>query len=238
MNQDNSKNVFGFTLVELMLAMGFVSALLLVIALTVIQIGNIYNRGLTYKNVNQVGSNISSELQRNINNSPRFDLGIRLRYNSYGGQVFGGRLCTGQYSYVWNYGAAFSSVPSTTINRYSSGSNGSINFVKVYDPNFSHCTNISSQIDPAKALELLPSGQYNLAIHNISITSQPTAIDNSTGQQLYSISILLGTNNRSALSGLLGSTNCLTPNQSGADPTYCSVSQFNIVARAGNIVEL
>src|SRR5450759_2265716 len=94
----------GFTLVELMLAMAFVSALLLAIAMTVIQIGNIYNRGITYKNVNQVGSSLVSELQRSIASNAPFDVSINGvgEGEHYINKGWGGRLCTGQYSYIWN----------------------------------------------------------------------------------------------------------------------------------------
>ena len=61
----------GFTLIELMLAMTFISVLLLAIAMTIIQIGTIYNRGVTLKEVSQAARSISDELNRSITRRPK-----------------------------------------------------------------------------------------------------------------------------------------------------------------------
>lgn len=235
MNQDKQH---GFTLIELMLAMGFVSALLLAVAMTVIQIGNIYNRGLTLKDVNQAGRSLSSELQRSIAASEPFDLSDKFINESWGG-----RLCTGQYTYVWNYGEALLSTnPNYTFRNVYKNANPSpneeIHFIKVIDPSASYCSGSAKQvIDNSSATELLNVGQHNLAIHYFDVSSQPSASDGSIDQQLYSIVILIGTNDQSALTGVLSTKTCKLPGVAGADLSYCSVNQFNIVARAGNSVD-
>lgn len=117
----------GFTLVELMLAMGFVGSLLVMIALITIQIMGLYNKGLTLKEVNQVSRMVVRDMQQSIASVDAFRLqykdGDTLRTpvtlaeikNSGGNNIdyysnpAGGRLCTGQYSYVWNTGAALKS---------------------------------------------------------------------------------------------------------------------------------
>ena len=45
----------GFTLIELMLAIAFISMLLLAIAAVGIQVGRIYTRGIVLRDVNQAG---------------------------------------------------------------------------------------------------------------------------------------------------------------------------------------
>ncbi len=236
MNHDNRKN--GFTLVELMLAMGFVSALLLAIAMTVIQIGNIYNTGITYKSVNQAGGSIASQLLRDINSSPPFDLpGTNpVHYVSSMAEPWGGRLCTGQYSYIWNYGDAIITGDQSRLNLYS-GTNSTIpiNFIKVADSTSSYCTYATTTkklINMADAVELLDVGKNNLAIHDFSITS--SAFDDSTNQRIYNISFLIGTNEKDTLDASSGPIKCRLPDDVKSDPTYCAVNQFDIVARAGN----
>ncbi len=215
-----------------MLAMGFVSALLLAIAMTVIQIGNIYNSGITYKNVNTAGSALANQIQRDIDGSPQFDTSP----THYVNQAWGGRLCLGQYSYIWNYGDAIKSAP-PNINKYS-GSTDTINFVKALNPDGSYCTSPLSTVQTSGSTELLDVGQNDLTIHSFSITSDPiNAYDSLTGQRLYYISFLLGTNDQNALSAAGGraNTKCLTADQLNADPSYCAVNQFDIVARAGKM---
>lgn len=116
----------GFTLVELMLAMGFVGSLLVMIALIIMQIMGLYNKGLTLKEVNQVSRTVVRDMQQSISGVDAF----RLQYKDvdtlqtpkslheisekgndidYYSNSAGGRLCTGSYSYVWNTGAALKS---------------------------------------------------------------------------------------------------------------------------------
>jgi type II secretory pathway pseudopilin PulG len=240
MNHEANKN--GFTLIELMLAMSFVSMLLIAIALTVVQIGNIYNQGLTLKDVNQAGRSIASELQRSISQSEPFNIkpGVGSHYIQQGnvGSYWGGRLCIGQYSYIWNYGSAISNGNQANMNVYSNSSN-QILFVKVIDPSASYCLQTSKKVDINNATELLNVGQHNLAVHSFNVTAEASAGDSKTGQQLYSFQFLIGTNEQSALvlNPNTGMLVCKAPGQSGSDPAYCSVSEFNIEARAGNAVQ-
>jgi hypothetical protein len=249
--------------------MGFVAALLIAIAMTVIQIGNIYNRGLTLKEVNQAGRSIAGELQRSIAASNPFkfnaDQGAGSQYlkdkvginelKRYIPLDWGGRLCVGQYSYIWNYGKAIQAGDTSKLNVYSDSDN-TIRFIKVLDPTSTYCTETNKKIEPtAQPIELLDSSQHDLAIHYFKITTtaddlttplinEDTAFDSNTGQRLYSIEFLIGTNDwgtlpdgsgsDSTLTGSLDTTACKPPSELGADPSYCSVSQFDIVARAGN----
>jgi len=223
---------YGFTIVELMLAMSFVAALLLAIAMIVIQIANIYNRGITYIDVNQAGSSIASELQRSIAGTTPFP--VTDSGSFYVSQIFGGRLCTGKYSYIWNYGSVLQPL-SSPRNVYSGGSTlPDIRFVKVLDTDKKYCPPTSTvEIDPTNAVELLDVGQHNLAIHSFSITS--SAADTATGQQMYNIVFTLGTNDLAALTS--DKNGCKPPSESGSDPAYCAVNQFNIIVRAGNADE-
>ena len=233
-NRSNKEQ--GFTLIELILAMAFLSVLLLAIAMTVIQIGNTYNRGVTLKDVNQAGRSIVSDLQRSIGESAPFPIepgvGTHFINNSWGG-----RLCIGKYSYIWNYGSTLNAKNPLEINKYDSNdtSLAPINFVKVVDANSSYCWNESKRIDPNQSTELLTASDHNLAIQSFNITSETTALDSKTGERLYSLSFYLGTNETAALKN--NGTACKNPGEDGADIAYCSVQEFDIVIRAGSSVE-
>lgn len=222
MSRDNK----GFTLIELLLAMSFVSILLLAIAATVMQLASIYNRGLTLKDVNQTGDLIASDLKTTFNMSAPFD--IESDYlPSYG------RLCTGKYSYIWNYGTEI--YDSKTTNKYSDSSD-IIRLIKVNDIGGSYCSNTAKQIIKAESTELLDGGDHDLAIHVFNVSTNESAADTVTGQQLYSIDFLIGTNDQSALKYISDKAVCKLSNEDGADPAYCYVNQFNIVVRAGNTI--
>ncbi len=236
MSHVNKKH--GFTLIELMLAMGFVSVLLIAVAMTVMQIANIYNRGVTLKDVNQAGRSLVSELQRSINGNVRFNLADSKHYVS---QDWGGRLCLGQYSFIWNYGVAISNTQTHPLNSSRNVYANSavqlpeIRFIKILDPTDDYCVHPNRTIDPVGAVELLDAGEHSLAIHKFSITTTDGATDMKTQQQLYNISFVIGTNDQDALNDdpkLIKV--CKAPNEAGSDVAYCSITQFNTLARAGN----
>jgi prepilin-type N-terminal cleavage/methylation domain-containing protein len=226
----------GFTLIELMLAMTFISVLLLAIAMTIIQIGTIYNRGVTLKEVSQAARSISDELNRSIAAAEVFDL-----ETNYITTTAGGRLCTGSYSYLWNYQKAFNEADNMLANY--EGSNTSVRLVKVSDLGAIYCAkNADDSLshkdirlqDTNKAVELLSLGDHTLALHQFSVTSSDSATDTATGQQLYEVSFTIGTSDLAALNETM--TGCKGPNEEGSDLAYCSVQNFTLVVRAGNRV--
>jgi hypothetical protein len=230
MRQD--KPTAGFTIVELMLAMTFISMLLIAIALTTIQISNIYNKGITLREVNQAGRSLSDEFQRNISNTTPFDVTpkagndpISSKFVSHTG---GGRLCLGNYTYAWNYGEMLAS-GTGIYNRYADN-NEPVRFVRVRDPNGGLCSNVATQINRDDAVELLSSGDRDLAVHKFDI--QRTKDDSTIGQSLYAISFVLGTNNQNQLTA--NDASCRPPSENVGDENYCAVNQFDIIARAGN----
>lgn len=236
MNHDKK----GFTLIELMLAMTFISVLLMAIAMTVIQISNIYTRGLTLKEVNQAGRSLSTELQRSISASPSFSIapGVGTKYinSTFGGSSVGGRLCLGQFSYIWNYGKTLTKpMDKNNSNVYTDPSAPKIRFIKVPDSTGSYCSAKASTIDSSGAVELLDVGDLDLAVHSFAISTEISASNSKTLQSLYYISFVLGTNNQAALE--LTGTSCKPPDAMASDLNYCSVNQFDIVAHAGNAVQ-
>jgi prepilin-type N-terminal cleavage/methylation domain-containing protein len=220
----------GFTLIELMLAMTFVSALLLAVAMTVIQISHIYTRGLTVKEVNQAGRSLAIELKRGVSQSAPFAVpGAK-----YVNQAWGGRLCVGQYSYVWNYGTTLNNATTdkNNSNVYTDGKT-KMSFIKVPDSAGAYCSTLGSLIDNTNAVEMLASGDNNLAMQSFSITNNST--DPASGEAIYSISYIIGTNDQAALNPSY--TSCKAPDQSGSDLNYCSINQFYIVVRALNALQ-
>ncbi|MDK2898934.1 MAG: hypothetical protein PWQ10_121 [Patescibacteria group bacterium] len=232
MNHVVKKN--GFTIVELMLAMTFVATLLVSISMTIIQISNIYNRGLTLKDVNQAGSSIASELERSIKETSSFSLDEGSGHYIIQADQ-GGRLCLGNYSYLWNYGSKLKS-PNTLYNQYSDtiyNRSNPIRFVKVPDTDNSYCIDLAKKVDYTNSTELLGSGQHDLALHNFSISKG--ASDVKTGQSLYSISYIIGTNDEDSF--VDNNIVCLPPTAANSDPSYCYINDFSIIVRSGNMMD-
>lgn len=229
MSHDN-KN--GFTLIELMLAMTFIAVLLIAIAITTIQISAIYNKGITLREVNQAGRSISDDLQRSISSvvpfdvTPKVDASPATETSKYVVRDGGGRLCLGRYTYAWNYGRSITA--GSEYNKYNNSE--TVRFAKITDPSGSLCTNPTATIDRADATEMLMNGDRDLVIHDMSVTS--SASDPVTGQSIYAISVVIGTNDSEQLA--TNDRSCKPPAEGAGKENYCSVNQFDIIARAGN----
>lgn len=243
MIRNNTKHTgSGFTIIELMLSMSFVSVLLIAIAVTTIQIGNIYNKGTSLRAVNQAGLAISTELQTNINQVTPFNIDTEEGPGShYIVRDGGGRLCTSRYTYAWNYGASLNGGEdeSAIYNKYdgATGSTDSPRFVKVYDPDSALCAQPEKNIPmpgtgTASSIEMLSGQGRDLAIHAFSVISENGAIDQKTGQRLYDIEFILGTNDQAELT--TNDRSCKPPTGSSNDSAYCAVNIFRLTARAGN----
>ncbi|HMI09346.1 MAG TPA: prepilin-type N-terminal cleavage/methylation domain-containing protein [Candidatus Saccharimonadales bacterium] len=221
----------GFTLIELMLAMSFISLLLLAIAMTTIQVSHIYTKGITLREVNQAGRAVSEELQRSISASSPFEVNSAAPATKYIVRLGGGRLCLGRYTYAWNFGSALKGDPGAPapFSKYEDGT--PVRFAKISDPNASLCTApISDTVIRANSTDMLVSGDRDLAMHKFTITKG--AEDLTIGQTLYAISMVIGTNDRAEL--VTGDTSCKPPADGQGNENYCSVNQFDIIARAGN----
>lgn len=224
------KSLSGFTIIELMLAMSFVAVLLVAIAMTTIEIGHIYTRGLTLREVNQVGRSVSQDIQRSISASMPFDIAPGLQ-SKYVPSARTGRLCIGRYSYVWNSDTALRDTASSPDIMYSDGT--PVYFAKINDPSASWCTMpYPTTVPRADATELLATGDRSLVLHKFSITVPDSAVDSGSGQKLYAISMTIGTNDVNQLTA--DASSCKPPASGAGNEDYCSVNQFDIVVRAGN----
>ncbi len=209
----NHKITKGFTLIELMLSMTFIAIMLIAIAMCIMQMATIYNRGETLRQVNQAARTLSTDMQDTVSAAYPFAINQAA--------IDAGRLCTGQFTYVWN-------TPSTN-NVYNPTSDGTIRFVRVKDTGGALCSNFATPVLKANATELLETGDRSLLVRSFSIT-QATE-DANTGQRLYIISTMLGTNNLAAIDTT--SNTCKPPTDLNSDLSYCAVNEFTITVRAG-----
>ena len=157
----------GFTIIELVLAMGFLSAILVTIAILLIQIMSIYQKGLSLRSVNTVGQQLIDEFMRTVGGSPivtginptpdangivneqaiasalrRYYVSNTTTADGYEKQT-NGIFCTGSYSYIWNTPESDPENPnSSEVLTLQYGSNGERKIYKmarVVDPERQIC---------------------------------------------------------------------------------------------------
>lgn len=233
----------GFTIIELMLAMAFISVLLVTIAMTIIQVGVIYNRGLALKEVNQAARDIASDIRRTSIDALTLD-----PTTDFATSATGGRMCFGTYSYVWNTTMALQSDSSAMVDhrtRYESDSSKLVHFVKVPDNGRIYCQKSGANFavrdirafDQAGSQELLEAGEYNLALIRVTLPVPPASASNTSGaakQTLFTFSYTISAGDVSAID--TAKPGCLEPSVFGANTTYCSVREFTLVFRIGSRV--
>ncbi len=226
----------GFTIVELMLAMSFVSVLLVSIAMLTIQVSNIYTRGVTLRQVNEAGLEISTDLQRSLRQAS--NLQINDSSTSYIVQPnVGGRLCLGDFSYAWNTAQALSGNQGSLtaeLNKIDTKPTPTpVRFVKVLDRGKLLCQPITSMgtitgypnIPPSsQPNDLLLAGDRDLALYNITISAPP--------EGLATITLTIGTKDLTAVDATKDDT-CRPPSDAESDQEYCAVNKFVIVTRIG-----
>lgn len=242
----------GFTIIELMLSMTFISILLIAVATLTIHMSNLYTRGITMRQVSTAGQELANNIQRNIQSTQGIDLNnnyVVFMNNSVNPRVkrgqaaydamndvneakkiMGGRLCVGGTTYAWNNGSYLK-------NFEAGGSTDSPNVVGDKPVHLVKATGVnlcpsgnslapfnSSSLDAASSTEdLLSNGDRQLAIHKFLISSV-------TNKGLYSISFTIGTSDVDALES--GSESCKPPSDTGSDENYCSVNRFDVIARS------
>lgn len=230
----------GFTLVELMIAMAFISVLLIMIAAVVIMTSRIYTQGVTLRTVNQEGRLLVEDMRRTISQSRPIPAPYIITSPSEYGM-----LCTGKYTYLWSYGKTFKKDGTSTSPLKYSLDAGSppVYFAKVSDADAVMCSSWQKDksipaLSKATSTSLLDSGDRALAIHRASITgSEATGI--------YHVSLTIGTNDSTTVdyaateknaSGAIESIGgkCRMPSESDGQENYCAVNVFDFVIRTGS----
>ena len=227
----------GFTIIELTLAMAFISVLLLSVVFVSIQVGQMYNRGITLRSVNTSGRDIEAILRQDfLQTDSRQVAGSgenAVIWVSEGGEAINGRICLGRYSYIWN--------SPRVLDEARSGSgvvtlNGEpINFIRVIDENGALCVPqegayTNTLTDTANTTQLLKTASGSevvMAIHDMSVTRVATVADSPEG--LFRIQFVVGTNKMSEI--LTSDQSCKAPIDGESNIEFCAINQFEAIVR-------
>lgn len=222
----------GFTLIELTLAITFLSILLLAILYTTVQAGKMYAKGVTYKSVNQVSREVVDTIRRDFIAANASSIIITTPAGASPAQS--GRFCIGQVSYVWNTAALLSS-PSTIPAKIMDGKTP-VTLRRVVDPGGTLCIASKTGQYPMKitgmtSTELLSTNGRDLAAYTFGMTLLKSDGKN---RGLYQIRMVMGTNEvgTTLLDGA-GEYTCRPPTDNTANFEYCTVVDIDTIIRAG-----
>lgn len=228
----------GFTLVEVTLAIAFLSILLIAILTITVTAGKLYIKGNTNQAINQSGRDFADTVRRDflasgisvIAGSPT---GTAITIGS--GNLTSGRICLGMVSYLWN-SAALLNAPNT--NEVTMGtSNTPVKFARIVSPKQSYCDKDASGKYPMnipsteQVVDLFGGSDRDYALY--SMTMAPVAVTGDKG--MYQISYTLGTNesNTTQNDATNSFVQCKPNDSQTADFNYCAVDDFDMIVRVG-----
>lgn len=178
----HSREQAGFTLIELLLAMAFFGSVLMLATMLLMQVLNIYNKGMVVKQMNQVGRTLMEDIAR-VGNS-----GGTVVLTAANTQV--SCITIGDVTYLWNRATGDATdtdgFAEESSNQYINSSNQPINFVKITDPAVDCLrihTNTSSDLPVDK---LSPVLGRTVRVYDMTVTSL-------SGTNLVRVAMTLGT---------------------------------------------
>ena len=261
--QKMRKTKGGFTIIELMLAMMFLSMLLVTIALLVVQITGIYQKGLSLRSVSAEGKQLIDEFMRVVSGSPlnqsimpetssKSDINkaVQQYYVSNpttGALQYNGTFCTGSYSYVWNtwYSMSDGRGPTLSLNGKT------YRLARVMDTSRDICAQANGtksglnntrqtnlRATEGEPIEMINADESDLILYNFTVF--PATQQTLTGQTFYSATFILATI-RGGVDIQTSGDFCDVDESStfglSSDFNYCAVNKFNFAMRSTGYAE-
>jgi prepilin-type N-terminal cleavage/methylation domain-containing protein len=238
----------GFTLIELMLAMAFVSFILLFVVLVLIQVMAIYNKGESLRQINQTGRQIADDMTWQIRNADPSSLKI-LAPNSSGWTGTANsnpnveRLCVGNVAYIWNTQDQTNN-KNVMTNPSNSNASISVGLIRVTGQDVKKYCELSPEQQQLSNPDTNNPSSYNTLLYgatngesvssliNSSTGVLSLTVDHVAGSNLVQIKLALGTNGDNApIKQKDGSYQCFTSDKVNAKPNeFCAFGEFDNIA--------
>jgi hypothetical protein len=234
----------GFTIIELTLAMTFVSILLVSVAMLSIQLMNQYTRGSTLKEVNQAGTEVVNDIKRTMGQAQLQDNGVRTKQITSGGVTLGVALCIGNYSYIASDPIALEADKGIKVGP-TTGNKTTVHMAKVRDMGGLLC-NTDSELDDGvyeseDVAELLPGGSRMLAVRDLTVTPNNITPGHAfykafqQGKGFYTVEFKVSAGTTSELEA--SAESCRAPSDKESNINFCAIDVFKFSSRVGSSSE-
>ena len=233
-----SKHQRGFTIIELTIAIAFLSILMMAILSLTLAVGKLYVKGDTNKAINQAGRDFSDVVRRDLLSSgvTRISGPFTQNAGTTSDPLESGRICLDTVTYLWNTAALLNDSSSAAQEATIKMNNQSIKFVRIVNPQTSYCTADSNGKYPMSvdssdaATEQFTSTGRTYALY--TMTFKPIATSGEKG--VYEVAYTLGTNEANTTTrDADGNVSCKTDDMVAAAFNYCAVSRFDMIVRLG-----
>lgn len=230
----------GFTLVELTIAVAFLSILLMAILSLSLAAGKLYIKGDTNKTINQASRDFGDTVRRDFlaTGVGLISPEIVIDVGSPSEPLASGRICLGTVTYLWNTAALLNSETAIANSAKVTigAANTPINFVRITRPQQTYCDknmagNYPMNIPSTEtATELFTGTGRDYALHSMNIVP----VSEQGDRALYRVFYTLGTNEKDTTEkDDAGYIRCKTNDDVAANFDYCSVNDFDMMVRVG-----
>lgn len=214
----------GFTIIELMLALAFLSVMLIFVLSATIQVMRSYNKGLVMKQMNQTGRTITEDITRSARSAWASDTSSSIDIS----KVSQGRLCVGGVSYVWNEPEIVDEtgidIVSGADNKFDNGDQ--VDIVRIVDKNGQFCS------DPTRVV--MKNDDNTSILSGSSVRIAGMSAHSSVDSKLISFKFYVGS---SAGDKLIKSGDHHYQCPTGASSlygTFCAIADFETTAYLRN----
>lgn len=159
----NNRKNDGFTLIELMLSLTFISFILLFMVAAILQLTRLYVKGSAIRQINQTGRQVIEDVAASIRTGTEPTVTHK-------------RLCVGNTTYAWNVEG-----DTVEINKFDDAIGTAVRFVSVQDSGGTLCNDINKNIPKTGSEDLIGPG-----ITTLKFTAKPQG-------KLWTISLVLST---------------------------------------------
>lgn len=237
----------GFTVVEMSLAVAFLSLLLIAIVTLSMKAGSMYIKGDTNKSVNQAGRDISDALRRDFLSTDMDkityvpDATVAPISPNDGNNEYrkSGRLCVGNVAYVWNLAGLLAPGSSPMRVKIGTAPAAPAYLVRIPNANSSICKKDGSGRYPSPvtgssdSTDFLKATGKDFALYNFS-ASRVARVRSDDKRGLYHIKFTVGTFSMTAIQkSSSGYEQCRPNNDASADFDYCAINDFDMIVRVG-----
>ncbi|MGB4761778.1 MAG: prepilin-type N-terminal cleavage/methylation domain-containing protein [Candidatus Saccharimonas sp.] len=227
----NRQRQYGFTLVELTIALAFLSILLIAILSLTLAAGKLYIKGTTNKSINQSGREIQDIVRRDFLAADASAIGNVLTEGDPARGITG-RVCLGKVTYLWNTADILNDISANGSTYRIRLSGAPIRFARVVDTNADLCIpNMSGRLPttlPAdRTTELLGGDGRDFSLYDVSLLVLSTR----DTRGMYEMKYTIGTNDQGTVEDTDGYVRCKPNSSSTANFDYCSVTDFDMVLR-------
>lgn len=232
-----SKKQNGYTIVELTIAIAFLSVLMIAILVLTLSAGKLYVKGDTNKTINQSSRDFSDIVRRDFLSASADTISPVITVSG-GTGLESGRICLGTVTYLWNNAALLNSTTGAAnaarVKIY--GSATPAKFVRIVNPQASYCDKGTNGLYPMTiasteaAREQFSGTSRDYALYSMTIRK----IAESGEKAMYQIKYTLGTNEAGTTQNSSeGYVQCKPDTSETANFDYCSVSDFDLLVRVG-----